>query len=132
MRAPAWMLFLPVLFAAPAAAVPTMKAFAPPLFGSETVERARAGSRETPAEARSAWTAFLASHPGPWRADWDARAGTPRQIWGASFPFVPENAASAAVEAAVRRLFAGELAPLARVPDDHLRTAVLQKRDDTW
>jgi len=135
-RAPAWMLLVPALLATPASSsadeATLMASFAPPLFGSETVERARAGSREAPAAAREAWSAFLAAHPGPWRADWDARAGTPRQIWGASIPFVRSEASAAAVESAVRRLFAGELAALARVPDARLRTSVLAKRGDTW
>lgn len=104
----------------------------PPLYGSDAVVRARAGTDRVPGAAREAWAAFAARHPGPWRVEWDARAGTPRQIWGASIPLVAEYAAGEEVQAAVIALLRGELAALSRVSVDRLRPAVFARHRGAW
>lgn len=104
-----------------------------PSIGGESRDRARSVSARPPDSAsRDAWDAFLAAHPGPWRAEWDSRSATPRQVWGAAFPLVARTADAREVERAVRALVDGELAPLARVPAARLKTAVLRADGDTW
>lgn len=103
----------------------------PPEFGSPDLTRVPDAKRQAALTASPEWQAFLADHPGAWRVTWDDRAGTPREITGASIPLVAVSANAASVEAAARS-FLRTLQPLSGVDDSRLRTQVLRKVGDTW
>lgn len=103
----------------------------PPEFGSADLRRVPDAKRQAALTAGKEWQRFLLDHPGPWRVTWDDRAGTPREIAGASIPLVAASAGPAAVESAARN-FLRTLAPLSGVSDALLRTSVLRKVGDTW